>query len=80
MAAPAAQPPTKTGIHSTLRRGPWVYELLTPVAHASGWHVEIRRAPRDEWRAGAAGPFYVVEGPSPDAALQSAREFIHSFG
>jgi CheY-like chemotaxis protein len=80
MAVPPAQPLARSGIHSTLRRGPWVYELLAPVAHAAGWHVEIRRAPRDEWRAGAAGPFYVVEGSSPEAALQSAREFVHSFG
>jgi hypothetical protein len=42
--------------------------------------VEIRRAPREQWRAGAAGPFYVVEGDTPEATLGRAREFIHSFG
>jgi CheY-like chemotaxis protein len=79
-AATVAAQPAAAGIHCTLRRGQWVYELLTPIALAAGWHVEIRRAPRDEWRAGAAGPFYVVEGASPEEALTRAREFIQSFG
>jgi len=79
-AATVAAQPAAAGIHSTLRRGQWVYELLTPIALAAGWHVEIRRAPRDEWRAGTGGPFYVVEGASPEEALTRAREFIQSFG
>ena len=40
------------------------------------------------WRSGGAraraggrawpGPYYVVEGPSPEAALRAAREFVHA--
>ncbi len=64
------------GIHCTLRRAEWVYEILEPVRHAEGWHAEIRRAPREDWRPGAAGPLYVVAGRTRDAALFEARQFV----
>jgi hypothetical protein len=40
------------------------------------WHAEIRRAPREQWRPGLGGPFYVVEGNSRDGVLQEARDFL----
>jgi CheY-like chemotaxis protein len=64
------------GIHSTLRREEWIYEILEPVRYDSLWHAEIRRAPREMWRPGLGGPFYVVEGNSRDGVLQEAREFL----
>lgn len=64
------------GIHSTLRREDWVYEILEPVRYDSVWHAEIRRAPRELWRPGLGGPFYVVEGNSREGVLQEAREFL----
>jgi len=64
------------GIHSTLRRDDWVYEIRRPVRHQASWHAEIRRAPRGEWRPGVAGPFFVVEGPSPEGAVREARAFV----
>jgi len=70
-------PPSEArGIHSTVRREAWVYEILEPIPYAEGWQAEIRRAPREMWRAGAAGPFYVVEGASREEALEAAREFV----
>jgi CheY-like chemotaxis protein len=66
----------RTTIHSTLRRERWVYEILEPTPHADGWQSEIRRAPREDWRPGRAGPFYVVEGRSRGEALAQARAFI----
>ena len=39
------------GIHSTLRRQDWVYEILEPVRQESGWQAEIRRAPRAQLAA-----------------------------
>ncbi|HEV7499923.1 MAG TPA: PilZ domain-containing protein, partial [Vicinamibacteria bacterium] len=35
------------GIHSTVCREEWVYEIHEPVADGEGWQAEIRRAPRD---------------------------------
>lgn len=64
------------GIHSTVRREDWVYEILEPVRYDSVWHAEIRRAPRELWRPGLGGPFYVVEGNSREGVLQEAREFL----
>jgi CheY-like chemotaxis protein len=64
-------------IHSTVRRASWVYEIHEPTAYEAGWMVEIRRAPREEWRPGAGGPFYVVEGSSPENALRQARDFLY---
>ncbi|HET8644453.1 MAG TPA: PilZ domain-containing protein, partial [Vicinamibacteria bacterium] len=64
------------GIHSTLRREDWIYEILEPVRYDSVWHAEIRRAPREQWRPGVGGPFYVVEGNSREGVLQEARDFL----
>ena len=77
---PALPPDTAHGIHSTVRREAWVYEILEPVRHDETWHAEIRRAPREAWRPGEAGPFYVVEGPSPEKALREARDFLVRLG
>lgn len=68
--------PGAEGIHSTLRKDAWIYEIRNPVRDAYGWQVEIRRAPRERYRPSAAGPFYVVQGGSPEAALEEARAFI----
>ena len=68
------------GIHSTLRRDDWVYEIRRPVRHQSSWQAEIRRAPRAHWRPGVAGPFFVVEGPSPEVAVREARAFVSRQG
>jgi CheY-like chemotaxis protein len=72
----AGVPDATHGIHSTVRREAWVYEILEPVRHDDIWHAEIRRAPREAWRPGEAGPFYVVEGTSREKALHEAREFL----
>lgn len=72
----AAAPDVTHGIHSTVRREAWVYEILEPIRRDDTWHAEIRRAPREAWRPGEAGPFYVVEGPSREKALHEAREFL----
>jgi len=68
--------PVRLSIRATIRRGPWVYELVEPVPYEAGYLVEIRRGAREGWRPGLSGPFYVVEGPSEDAALRAAREFV----
>jgi CheY-like chemotaxis protein len=68
--------PREGGIHSTLRRGLWVYEILQPTPCEDGWQVEIRRAPHDLWRPGSGGPFFVVSASSPTEALFSARDFL----
>jgi CheY-like chemotaxis protein len=65
------------GIHATVRSGGWIYEIVEPVPYEAGYLVEIRRGPREGWRPGVAGPFYVVEGASQEAALRAAREFLH---
>jgi CheY-like chemotaxis protein len=64
------------GIHSTLRREEWIYEILEPVRYDAVWHAEIRRAPREQWRPGQGGPFYVVEGNTREGVLEEAREFL----
>ncbi len=74
--APGLGPPLEGGIHSTLRKGSWVYEIRQPVPSADGWQVEIRRSPVEAWRPGGAGPFFVVAASSPTAALAQAREFL----
>jgi hypothetical protein len=66
------------GIHATVRSATWIYEIVEPVAYEAGYLVEIRRGPREGWRPGVAGPFYVVEGRSPEVALRAAREFVHA--
>jgi hypothetical protein len=68
------------GIHSTLRREFWIYEILDPVAGPDGWQAEIRRAPREAWRPGGGSPFYVVLGTSAADALSQARNFIQRHG
>jgi CheY-like chemotaxis protein len=71
---------TTAPIHSTLRRDFWVYEILKPVHSPDGWQAEIRRGPRDAWRPGETGPFYVVLGRTPEDALAEARGFIQRHG
>jgi len=68
------------GIHSTVRREDWVYEILEPVPRDTGWQAEIRRASRTGWRPGLAGPFFVVEAGSPEGALRAARDFLVRHG
>jgi len=68
------------GIHSTVRREEWVYEILEPVPRETGWQAEIRRANRTGWRPGIAGPFFVVEAGSPEGALRAARDFLVRYG
>jgi CheY-like chemotaxis protein len=68
------------GIHSTLRRETWIFEILQPVPHGAGFHVEIHRSHRDFWRPGQAGPFYVVEGPTAQDAIAQARAFVLGLG
>jgi CheY-like chemotaxis protein len=77
---PGRDPDASHGIHSTLRREDWVYEIRRPVRHQASWQAEIRRAPRGEWRPGVAGPFFVVEGPSPESAVREARAFVSKLG
>jgi CheY-like chemotaxis protein len=72
--------PKAHGIHSTVRREDWVYEILEPVPRDSAWQAEIRRATRAGWRPGVAGPFFVVEAGSPEGALRAARDFLVRHG
>jgi len=67
-------------IHSTLRRGAWIYEITEPARTESGFLVEVRRAALEGWRPGQASPFYVVQGPSALQALDEAREFVRRHG
>jgi len=71
---PSAEAPAL--IASTVRHSAWVYELLQPLPYPAGYLVEIRRGPREGWRPGTAGPYFVVEGVSPESALKTAREFV----
>jgi CheY-like chemotaxis protein len=63
-------------IQATVRLGAWIYEILEAVPYAAGYLVEIRRGPREGWRPGLSGPYYVVEGRSPEVALRAARDFL----
>ena len=74
--AEAVEPDASHGIHSTLRREEWVYEIRRPVRRDTAWQAEIRRALKAEWKPGAAGPFFVVEAASPESAVREAREFV----
>lgn len=67
-------------IHSTVRRADFVYEILEPAQRNASWLAEIRRGPRDRWRPGVSGPFYVVEGATREAVLSEAREFVMRHG
>jgi CheY-like chemotaxis protein len=60
----------------TIRHAVWIYEIVEPTPYATGYLVEIRRGPREGWRPGAAGPYFVVEGVSAEAAMKAAREFV----
>jgi CheY-like chemotaxis protein len=64
------------GIHCTLRRDEWIYEILEPVRFGEGWQTEIRRSRRRSWRPGAAAAVGVVDGASRDGVLEEARSFI----
>lgn len=64
------------GIQFTIKREIWIYEILAPVPARHAWQVEIRRAAREHWRPGEAGPFYVVQGETAEAALRAARDFV----
>jgi CheY-like chemotaxis protein len=79
-----AEPPRSLwapgAIRSTLRKDDWIFELTEPARTESGFLVEIRRAARDGWRPGRASPYYVVEDQSPEAALQTARDFVLRHG
>ena len=66
-------------IHSTVRRGEWIYELTEPLHTEGLFLVEIRRAMRGDWRPGSS-PFYVVQGATATDALQSARDFVLEHG
>jgi CheY-like chemotaxis protein len=66
-------------VHSTLRRGDWIYELTDPLRYEEGFLVEIRRAQRGDWRPGSS-PFYVVQGATAAAALEAARSFVQEHG
>ena len=63
-------------IVTTVRHAAWIYELVEPVPVPAGYQVEIRRGPREGWRPGAAGPYYVVEGVRAKSAMKAAREFV----
>lgn len=65
------------GVLSTVRRGSFIYEIVQPTAYEGGFLAEIRRGPREGWRPGIAGPYYVVEAASPDGALRAARAFVN---
>jgi CheY-like chemotaxis protein len=67
-------------IRTTVERESWVYEILDPVEQPHGWQVEIRRAPRERWRPGSGGPFYVVVESSPENAYREARAFVERMG
>ena len=80
-AAPRPVLPDQThGIHSTVCREEWVYEIHEPISDGQGWQAEIRRAPRESWRPGVAGPFFVVAAGTPDVALREARDFVSRHG
>jgi CheY-like chemotaxis protein len=76
-ASAAAGPADGRGVLTTVRRGTWIYEIVQPVPYEGGYLAEIRRGPRDGWRPGVAGPYYVVEAASVDAAVRAARAFVN---
>lgn len=65
------------GLLTTVRRGTWIYEIVEPVPYEGGFLAEIRRGSREGWRPGVAGPYYVVEAASADAAVRAARAFVN---
>ncbi len=67
-------------IHSTLRRGAWIYEITEPARTEGGFLVEVRRGACEGWRPGQARPYYVAQAPSALQALHEAREFVRRHG
>lgn len=67
-------------VRFTVRRDTWVYDVLEPVSADGRWQVEIRRSPREAWRPGEGGPFYVVASDSAEGAVAEARAFLHRHG
>jgi len=65
------------GVLTTVRRGTWIYEIVQPSPYEGGFLAEIRRGPREGWRPGVAGPYYVVEAASVEAAVRAARAFVN---
>ena len=51
-----------------------------PARTESGFLVEIRRASREDWRAGRGSPYYVVADRTPESALAAARSFVYRHG
>jgi CheY-like chemotaxis protein len=74
--APLVEAPAVTRIVATVRHPAWIYEIVEPAPNATGFRVEIRRGPREGWRPGSAGPYFVVEGFSEEGALLAARAFV----
>jgi hypothetical protein len=77
---PPLPPPLVEGpasrIVATVRHSVWIYEIVEPTPYAAGYLVEIRRGPREGWRPGAVGPYFVVEGVSAESAMKAARDFV----
>jgi hypothetical protein len=67
-------------IHSTLRRGGWIFEVTEPARTEGGFLVEVRRGFYEGWRPGQARPYYVAQGPTALQALDEAREFVRRHG
>jgi CheY-like chemotaxis protein len=72
--SPARDP--SHGIHCTLRRDEWIYEILEPVRFGGGWQTEVRRGPRRLWRPGAATAYHIVDGASREGVIERARAFV----
>ncbi|HVR71700.1 MAG TPA: PilZ domain-containing protein [Vicinamibacteria bacterium] len=75
----AGRAPTRDpshGIHCTLRRDEWIYEILEPVRFGAGWRTEIRRGPRRMWRPGVAVAISVVDGASREGVIERARALV----
>ncbi len=67
-------------IHSTLRRGEWIYEVSEPARTETGFLVEIRRGTRRDWRPGRSVPFHLVQEQDAGAALAAACAFVRRHG
>jgi hypothetical protein len=67
-------------IHSTVRRDAWIYEITEPARTENGFLVEIRRAPREDWRPGRSSPFSVVRADDARSAIEAARAFVRQHG
>ena len=67
-------------IHSTVRRGAWIFEITEPARIESGFLVEIRRAAREDWRPGRSSPYSVVRADEARAAIDAARAFVRQHG